>query len=176
MDVLRAAEPATVEAARDKLRAMAAERAGGDTVPFEMSSAPSRPGMRQATTSPDDTFTRFEAMVLQSFIEAMLPDDAQSVYGGGVAGDMWKSMMAEKLAETMAERGGIGIADRVLGDYYMNGDRRESLSGFDRDPTREARENSRQVSTSMVHEIERQMARALVEGDQSSAASATRTR
>src|SRR5690606_36863105 len=65
------------------------------------------------------SFKRFEAMVLQTFIQNMLPRDSASVYGKGMAGDMWKSLLAEKDAEVMAERGGIGIAYRVLGERYV---------------------------------------------------------
>ena len=73
-----------------------------------------------AADKPDTpaSFKRFEAMVLQTFIQNMLPKDSASVYGKGMAGDMWKSLLAEKVAEVMADRGGIGIADRVLGERY----------------------------------------------------------
>jgi peptidoglycan hydrolase FlgJ len=71
--------------------------------------------------APPESFKRFEAMVLQTFIQNMLPKDSAAVYGKGMAGDMWKSMLAEKMADAMAERGGIGIADRVLGDRYAAG-------------------------------------------------------
>lgn len=65
-----------------------------------------------------ESFKRFEAMVLQTFIQNMLPKDGAAVYGKGMAGDMWKAMLAEKVATVVAERGGIGIADRVLGERY----------------------------------------------------------
>ena len=64
------------------------------------------------------SFKRFEAMVLQTFIQNMLPKDGTAVYGKGMAGDMWKSMLAEKVATVVAERGGIGIADRLLSGRY----------------------------------------------------------
>jgi len=57
-------------------------------------------------------------MVLQTFIQNMLPKDGAAVYGKGMAGEMWKSMLAEKVAGVVAERGGIGIADRMLGEHY----------------------------------------------------------
>ncbi len=57
-------------------------------------------------------------MVLQTFIQNMLPKDGAAVYGKGMAGEMWKSMLAEKVARCVAERGGIGIADRMLGEHY----------------------------------------------------------
>jgi Rod binding domain-containing protein len=31
---------------------------------------------------------------------------------------MWRSMMAEQIAGVMAERGGIGVADRILASHY----------------------------------------------------------
>ena len=65
--------------------------------------------------------------MLQTFIQNMLPKDGAAVYGKGMAGDMWKSLLAEKVAEVMADRGGIGIADRVLGDRYATTARRSQL-------------------------------------------------
>ncbi len=70
-----------------------------------------------AAVAPEN-FKRFEAMVLQTFIQNMLPKDGAAVYGKGMAGDMWKAMLAEKMADAMAERGGIGIADRLLEGRY----------------------------------------------------------
>jgi len=70
------------------------------------------------TTATSETFRRFEAMVLQTFIQNMLPKDGAAVYGKGMAGDMWKSLLAEKVATVVAERGGIGIADRMLSGRY----------------------------------------------------------
>jgi Rod binding domain-containing protein len=56
---------------------------------------------------------KFEAFVLQSFIQEMMPDTAEGVYGSGVSGDFWKSMMAEKIAEQVAARGSLGIANYI---------------------------------------------------------------
>ena len=61
--------------------------------------------------------------MLQTFIQNMLPKDTEAVYGKGMSGDMWKSMMADKLADVMSDRGGIGIADRLLADHYRDGDK-----------------------------------------------------
>ena len=64
-------------------------------------------------TKPADAAQKFEAFVLQSFIQEMMPETQESVFGGGVSGDFWKSMMSEKIAEQVAARGGLGIADQV---------------------------------------------------------------
>lgn len=55
----------------------------------------------------------FEAFVLQSFIEAMLPEKADSVLGTGAAGAFWKSMLAEQIARELARAGGIGMARTI---------------------------------------------------------------
>ena len=45
--------------------------------------------------------------------QSMLPDESEEVYGKGNAGEMWKSMMAEQLGSTIAESGGVGIAEQM---------------------------------------------------------------
>lgn len=60
-----------------------------------------------------EAFRQFEAFVLQSFIETMLPKNAESVFGKGTAGGIWKSMLAEKLADQISRNGGVGIAQRI---------------------------------------------------------------
>jgi peptidoglycan hydrolase FlgJ len=60
-----------------------------------------------------EAFRQFEAFVLQSFIETMLPKNAETVFGKGTAGTVWKSMLAEKLADQISRSGGVGIAQRI---------------------------------------------------------------
>jgi Rod binding domain-containing protein len=61
---------------------------------------------------------KFEAFVLQSFIQEMMPETPEGVYGSGIAGDFWKSMMAEKIAEQVAARGSVGIANYINGTHH----------------------------------------------------------
>ncbi|WP_427024051.1 rod-binding protein [Aureimonas ureilytica] len=56
---------------------------------------------------------RFESFVLRSFVESMLPDKNTSFFGTGTAGQIWKSMLAERIGDEMAASGGIGIADML---------------------------------------------------------------
>lgn len=56
---------------------------------------------------------KFEAFVLQSFVELMLPKEAENVYGSGIAGGYWKSMMAEQMATQLAKTGKLGVADII---------------------------------------------------------------
>jgi Rod binding domain-containing protein len=60
-----------------------------------------------------DAPREFEAIFLQNAIQSMLPKEAEGVFGKGLAGDIWRSMLAEKLAFQLAERGDFGMADLI---------------------------------------------------------------
>jgi peptidoglycan hydrolase FlgJ len=55
-----------------------------------------------------------EGMLLQNVIESILPKDSGGLYGGGVAGGMWRSVLAEQIGAQIARSGGIGIAGRLF--------------------------------------------------------------
>lgn len=55
----------------------------------------------------------FEAFVLQSFVEALLPNEASAFFGTGTAGAFWKSMLAEHVARELARGGGVGIGNLI---------------------------------------------------------------
>ncbi|HTN61927.1 MAG TPA: rod-binding protein [Devosia sp.] len=40
----------------------------------------------------------------------------KSAFGGGFGEETWRSMQSEQLANTMAQNGGLGIADQMMGD------------------------------------------------------------
>jgi flagellar protein FlgJ len=73
--------------------------------PFDPSSSAADPAMAPAR--------QFEAFVLQTFIQSMFPKDANHVFGEGIAGSYWSSMLAEQIAGQIARSGGIGIADEI---------------------------------------------------------------
>lgn len=160
MDVLRAADPKEVERAHERLKA----KAGGD-IPFEVSApVAGRANMRAdspASGKPSEAFVQFEAMVLQSFLDSMLPKDMGSVYGDGLSGNMWRGMLAEQVGEAMAKRGGIGIAERVLGDHYIEGEEKVPLSGVSDGPEHEEAARQASLSSAMIQEIERRTAEKL---------------
>lgn len=61
-----------------------------------------------AANSAADAAKKFEALVLQTFFEALLPKDDEN-FGSGVAGGVWRSMMAEQLSAKFAASGVIGL-------------------------------------------------------------------
>jgi hypothetical protein len=62
-------------------------------------------------------FEKYEAFVMSSFVETMLPKDSEALFGRGTAGEIWKSMLAEGLGNQLARVGGIGIAEMLASGF-----------------------------------------------------------
>jgi peptidoglycan hydrolase FlgJ len=164
LDVARAAEPDAIEAARARLASLAgmaprATGAIGESQPFSLgdlrNSAMARPAS-EADATPE-TYRKFEGTVLATFMQSMLPNHADAVYGGGMSGDMWKSLLAQELGSAMAERGGIGIADSLLKDHYRDGDTKVALSGVSSGPEKAHHDQQQNLSAAMVQELQRRL-------------------
>ncbi|MFG1397375.1 rod-binding protein [Roseixanthobacter pseudopolyaromaticivorans] len=130
MDVVKAGNPARTQKITSNLKAlgsgfsqaMSQEGALGaanglayaSTSSIGLQNATALTKTSAAVSSPAATaHRRFESMVLSQFVQSMLPSKAAAVYGSGNAGQIWKSMLAEKVADQVAKHGGIGIADRI---------------------------------------------------------------
>ena len=132
LDVLEAADPVTQRAATAKLDALkssdadfaatmdaevgraAAAGPSATTAAEAQSDAPNGAPVRviKAPAS-GEVYRKFEAFILQTFVETMLPKDSEEVFGKGTAGGVWKSMLAEQLGNQLAKGRGIGIAERL---------------------------------------------------------------
>ena len=124
LDVAQAADPRRLQAATTKLNALATS-AGGETVDFGTllsSAAGSKPataaspgsstlftGPTGSTASGLSPYQKFEATLLQTFVQEMLPKD-DNLYGDAASADAYRGMMAEQLANQLARSGRIGIA------------------------------------------------------------------
>lgn len=167
LDVARAVEPAGLDAARAALarRTGAAMPRGVDAAfSLDVAAGVGKTGVAREAQANADAFKRFEAVVLQTFVQTMLPKDAEQVYGKGLAGDMWKSMMSEKIADVMTDRGGIGIAARLLGDHYVDGKVTAPVGPVSRGPERAALDRETALSSALVQELQRKTAQSL-DGD-----------
>lgn len=150
--MVRAADPASVRSASEKLAAGAplARPAAAAQQTFGAEFDRAGNTMAAAKVPAKDVpkaYRKFEAMVLQSFIKSMLPKDGQDVYGSGTAGDIWKSMMAQQIATVVADRGGIGIADHLLQGHLS------SLGGRGV-PTSSVSGDSLNMANSLVHQLQ----------------------
>ncbi len=125
LDVARAADPERYRAALDRLTNLRASVAAEAPRPPATPERPVvdaaaaadagsvRPGAPVRDRRRLDAFGQFEAFVLQSFVQSMLPKNATNVYGRGTAGEVWRSMLAEKIGEELARSGQVGIAQRL---------------------------------------------------------------
>jgi len=121
LDVAKAADPTGLAEATSRLRSLAAGASGeGFSLAFQSVSnrVTSADNSVRATGTQDPAGSKspgekFEAMILTQFVETMLPDDAEMVFGKGTSGEIWKSMLAEQVANQLAASGGVGIADMI---------------------------------------------------------------
>jgi hypothetical protein len=123
-DALAAAEPQRAKAAEERLARLAAQdvQDGSDLQPFQdiltsesasltrsatLAGAPAG-GLRPAKRG--SPYEQFEVSVLTSLFELMLPQKAVSVFGSGLAGSVWRTMLAQSLGEVAGHAGVAGIA------------------------------------------------------------------
>jgi Rod binding domain-containing protein len=130
LDVLDAADPVTQRAATAKLDAL--KSSGADfaaTMDAEATKVADQSAAKVAEAQsgvvngppvqvikkpgPDEVYRKFEAFILQTFVETMLPKESEEVFGKGTAGGIWKSMLAEQLGNQLAKGKGIGIAKQL---------------------------------------------------------------
>ncbi|MCO5162593.1 MAG: rod-binding protein [Mesorhizobium sp.] len=149
---------APVDAAQTRVERLARLHAAADA-----RSAAALSSSRAAAETVPETFRKFEGMVLQTFIQSMLPQDAEAVYGSGLAGDMWKSFMATEIANQMAKAGGIGIAEKVLGAHYMAGEKTVPVTGLPGAAEQTGLAQQQLLSAGLVQEMQRSMMKTLGE-------------
>ncbi len=74
------------------------------------------PGQSSGTTGRGmrESFAALEGVVLENMLEGMLGGSGSEVFGEGLAGEYWKSMMARAIATQVARRGGMGLAEALV--------------------------------------------------------------
>lgn len=111
-DVVRAADPR-------KALASAQNLSGGPVELASLMPVTETPGVVRRQAVPADTPAgkaahEFEAVFLRSAVEQLLPKGENSLFGGGTAGTMWRSLAAEHLSNQLALADGTGIAGLVF--------------------------------------------------------------
>jgi Rod binding domain-containing protein len=160
LDVARAVGVEGMETAKAALEKRA--QSGIAAAPFEPA-GPETAGAFNSTgagaraTPANKAYQRFEAVVLQTFLQSMMPKNSEAVYGSVLAGDMWKSELAQQVASVMAKRGGIGIANRLLKAHYMVEGKSVPLTGA-WDGTAKAEHDTRHLMTrAVIDEMQRKL-------------------
>jgi peptidoglycan hydrolase FlgJ len=137
LEVASAADPSRASLAAQRLSAIAGsnatpadfaanlDRAAGvaNATPTPLpNAADARSRLVEASSGPDKlgkARTQFEAMMLNSFVSEMLPKDTGEVFGQGMAGDMWRSMLADQVSTQIAKSGKLGLARRLFSTHEV---------------------------------------------------------
>jgi Rod binding domain-containing protein len=135
LEVAKAADPTRAAAVAQRLNALSGATDAGaanfaDTLAATAPAAASGPSAADARArfsaaaeaadeKADKAKTGFEAVMLNSFVSEMLPKDTASVFGQGLAGDMWKSMLADQVSRQMAKTDALGIAKRLFATHPL---------------------------------------------------------
>jgi flagellar protein FlgJ len=67
------------------------------------------PALQTGSRQASDATRNFEAFVIQSFLQTILPKEDRGLFGQGTAGGIWRSMLAEQLGNQIAKAGGLGL-------------------------------------------------------------------
>lgn len=138
LEVAKAADPGRAAAAAERLNALAGAAAARSEAFTNTLAQTARPatadlptvGLADARNKLTDKAsaasakatkaeTDFEAMLLNGFVNEMMPKDATATFGQGTAGDMWKSMLADQVARQIAKSGSLGIARKLFASHPM---------------------------------------------------------
>ena len=77
------------------------------------------PSPREISNPAAAAAQKFEAYVLQTWLEALLPKQEGGSFGSGGAGGVWRSMMAEQLGAQLARAGGVGLHKLFDKDHQL---------------------------------------------------------
>lgn len=135
LDVTRAADPTRLQTAFERLARISAPGTAGTLFASAVDAAspagsgglagarekfaamdPATPASAEATPEArktSKTLQQFEAQVISTFIEQMLPEATKNTFGDGMAGGVWRSMLSEQIAGELAKSGGLGIRDKI---------------------------------------------------------------
>jgi len=135
LEVLNAADPSRASLAAERLQALAVgktpaadfsaslDKAGASARPSQPAGlADARASLAQGAQAPDKTArakTEFEAMALGPFVNEILPKETSGLFGGGAAGDMWRSMLADEIARQIAKSGALGLSRRLFATHGL---------------------------------------------------------
>jgi Rod binding domain-containing protein len=138
LEVAKAADPERAAAVARRLTNLAAgDGAGADfTAALDQTSPPSvatsapvadASDMRARLANIDQAQNQkanqarvqFEAVLLNSLVGEMLPKDAPEAYGEGLAGEMWRSMLADQVSRQIARSGSLGIGQRLFATHPL---------------------------------------------------------
>lgn len=127
IDVGRAADPSRKAEALKRLERISSSTSASASIPFALNPtnlstrnllsfhSPKQQISTPPGASPDfqdnqvAAFRKFEAFILQTWLDVLLPKAGFGAYGNDQAGGLWRSLMAEQLGEQLSKNDSFGI-------------------------------------------------------------------
>ena len=128
LDVARAADPAS--AGRAKARLSGAAAADFDGLVARANAGSHRISRTDPADKAQAVAKEFESLLVANMIKDMMGDEDESYFGGGFAGGVWKSMMADHMATAVVEAADFGVASKISKYFVRNGESIEPLTGI----------------------------------------------
>ncbi|UWU94492.1 rod-binding protein [Bradyrhizobium sp. CB1015] len=125
LDALKSSDAdfaATLEAEVGKAKAATADQAAAKVAEARSGAVNGAPVQVIKAPASGEVYRKFEAFILQTFVETMLPKESEEVFGKGTAGGVWKSMLAEQLGNQLAKGKGVGIARQLAAAHPVGPD------------------------------------------------------
>lgn len=162
LDVARAADPQRVRSVTARLEGAAS---AGDAATVISDAAKLGSGLSRVRQDNDahEVAKEFEALLVSNMINTMMGESEDSFFGGGFAGGVWKSMMAEQVAKQVVKTADFGVADKVTKYMVREGDEIAAVSGVNDADATPFETRSLDAARSGTNEISRDFIRKMMD-------------
>lgn len=130
LDVARAADPARAKSVAARLSGASA----GDDAALVIADA-TKIGKNLSRVhqgrKPEEAAKEFEALLVANMVKDMMggSETDESFFGGGLSGDVWKSMLAEQIAGQVVKSADFGVADKIAKFFVRDGEDIAAVAG-----------------------------------------------
>lgn len=162
MDVARAADPQRVRSVTARLEGAGSAGDAGSAI---ADAARIGRGLSRVHAGKDarEAAKEFEALLVTNMIDTMMGESAESVFGGGFAGSVWQSMMAEQVAKQVVKTADFGVADTVTKYFVRDGDSIAAVTGVNDAGSTPAENRAVDAARSGTNEISRDFIRKMLQ-------------
>ena len=162
LDVARAADPQNVRSVTARLDGGAS---AGDPAATVSDAAKIGRGLSRVQPGKDaqEAAKEFEALLVSNMIDTMMGETEEGFFGGGFAGNVWKSMMAEQVANQVVKTADFGVADTVTKYFVRDGEEVAAVSGVNDAGSTPLENRALDAARSGTNEISRDFIRKMMD-------------
>lgn len=129
LDVARAADPQRARSVETRLSG-AAGASDASSILSEASKIGRHLSRVHQGKDAHEAAKEFEALLVANMITDMMGEEGEEFFGGGFAGGVWKSMMAEQIASQVVKTADFGVAEKISNYFVRSGEDVAAISGI----------------------------------------------